>query len=194
MVKRPIAISYLALPLTHLDLTGFLFVTDDAILALTAAKNLQMLSLAGTKLTDVGSAVFAHMSSLRELSLDRTNIGDKSIEYLRGKVKNNCYYPIDGGWRHSFCSQLCNVSLDLGRLEVLSLHRCQRLTVAGVYHLGKCAFFSLRLKRLNLGYDQFVHDEALAVLMGCKELVTLNLEYTDVTEGLALQLQSMFFF
>ncbi|KAG0199285.1 hypothetical protein BGX28_007427 [Mortierella sp. GBA30] len=150
------------LPLTHLDLTGFLFVTDDAILTLAEAKNLQMLSLAGTKLTDIGSAVFVHMSSLKELSLDRTSIGDKSMEYLR----------------------------DLGRIEVLSLHRCQRLTTVGVVSLGKCAFFSLRLKRLNLGYNQFIHDEALAIFTRCKELTTLNLEYTDVSEERALRLQN----
>lgn len=74
----------IALPLTHLDLRNFSFVTDDAILALAAATNLQVLYLAGTKLTDVGSAVFTHLSCLKELELDRTSIGDKSMEYLRG--------------------------------------------------------------------------------------------------------------
>ncbi|KAF9182229.1 hypothetical protein BGZ50_005062 [Haplosporangium sp. Z 11] len=152
-----------ALPLTHLDLTGFLFVTDEAILALTAATNLQMLSLSGTKLTDVGSTVFSHMSSLKELFLDRTNVGDKTIDYLR----------------------------DLGRIEVLSLHRCSRLTTAGVIQLGRCAFFSLKLKRLNLGYNMFIHDEALVCFTQCKELNTLNLEYTDVTDQGALRLQNI---
>ncbi|KAG0254467.1 hypothetical protein BG011_005769 [Mortierella polycephala] len=152
-----------ALPLTHLDLTGFLFVTDQAILALSAATNLQMLSLSGTKLTDTGSTVFAHMSSLKELSLDRTDIGDKTIDYLR----------------------------DLGRIEVLSLHRCSRLTTAGVIQLGKCAFFSLKLKRLNLSNNKFIHDEALACFTQCKELNSLNLEYTDVTDQGALRLQNM---
>ncbi|KAG0368675.1 hypothetical protein BC939DRAFT_529193 [Gamsiella multidivaricata] len=150
-----------ALPLTHLDLTGFLFVTDDAILSLSAATNLQMLSLAGTKLTDVGSAAFVHMSSLKELLLDRTIIGDKTMEYLR----------------------------DLGRIEVLSLHRCERLTTAGMMLLGKCAFFSIKLKRLNLGYNKYIHDEALTVFIRCNELNTLNLEYTDVSEERALRLQ-----
>ncbi|KAG0327426.1 hypothetical protein BGZ99_007646 [Dissophora globulifera] len=155
-----------ALPLTHLDLTGFLFITDDAILTLAAATNLQVLSLAGTKLTNVGSAVFVHMLSLKELSLDRTSIGDKGIEYLR-----------------------VYVSADLGRIEVLSLQRCERVTTAGIMLLGRCAFFAIKLKRLNLGYNKYIHDEALAVFTQCKELTTLNLEYTDVSEEKALLLQ-----
>jgi Leucine-rich repeat (LRR) protein len=75
-----------ALPLTHLDLSDFKFIGDEAILSLAEAKNLQMLSLSGTMLTDVGSAVLIHMSSLKELLLDRTDIGDKSMEYLRGQL------------------------------------------------------------------------------------------------------------
>ena len=73
------------LPLTHLDLSDFKFIADDAILSLAEAKNLQMLSLSGTMLTDAGAAVLVHMSSLKELSLDRTHIGDKAMEYLRGE-------------------------------------------------------------------------------------------------------------
>ncbi|KAF9106651.1 hypothetical protein BGX27_009066 [Mortierella sp. AM989] len=140
---------------------GFLYVGDEAILSLSAAVNLQVLSLAGTKLTDVGSAVFIHMSSLKELLLDRTNIGDKTMEYLR----------------------------DLGRLEILSLQRCERLTTAGMVLLGRCGFFSIKLKRLNLGYNKFIHDEALPVFARCHELNTLNLEYTDVSQERALRLQ-----
>lgn len=73
------------LPLTHLDLSDFKFIADDAILSLAEAKTLQMLSLSGTMLTDAGAAVLVHMSSLKELSLDRTHIGDKAMEYLRGQ-------------------------------------------------------------------------------------------------------------
>ncbi|KAF9916394.1 hypothetical protein BX616_003862 [Lobosporangium transversale] len=151
-----------ALPLTHLDLTGFLYVTDDAILTLASAVNLQLLSLAGTKLTNVGAAVLVHMTSLKELLLDRTSVGDKAMDYLR----------------------------DLGRLEELSLNRCEKLTVAGIIKLSKSAFFSMKLKRLNLGFNKYIHDEALAVFTQCHELHTLNLEYTDVTEERALLLQN----
>lgn len=76
----------LALPLVDLDLTGFLFVTDEAILTLEAAQHLQILSLSGTKLTDIGAAVFVHLSSLKVLSLERTSITDKAIEYMRGNA------------------------------------------------------------------------------------------------------------
>lgn len=72
--------------MTHLDLTGFVFVGDEAILNLASATSLQMLSLSGTKLTDIGSSVLVHMLSLRELALDRTDIGDKSMEYIRGAI------------------------------------------------------------------------------------------------------------
>ncbi|KAF9437179.1 hypothetical protein BGZ76_001738 [Entomortierella beljakovae] len=151
-----------ALPLTQLDLTDFLHVTDEAILALSSAVNLELLSLAGTKLTDAGSIVFAHMLSLKELSCDRTRIGDKTMEYLR----------------------------DLGRLEVLALSRCERLTTAGVLRLGRCAFFSMKLKRLNLGNNKFIHDEALGVFQKCHQLVALNLDHTDVTQEKAILLQA----
>ncbi|KAF9207997.1 hypothetical protein BGZ59_010843 [Podila verticillata] len=150
------------LPLTHLDLTGFVFVGDEAILNLASATSLQMLSLSGTKLTDIGSSVLVHMLSLRELVLDRTDIGDKSMEYIR----------------------------DLGRIEVLSLNRCRRLTTVGVLTLGRSSFFKLRLKRLNLGYNQYIHDEALTAFTVCNGLVTLNLEHTDVSEQKALLLQN----
>ncbi|KAG0284119.1 hypothetical protein BGZ96_011519 [Linnemannia gamsii] len=149
------------LPLTHLDLSDFKFIADEAILSLAEAKNLQMLSLSGTMLTDAGSAVLVHMSSLKELSLDRTHIGDKSMEYLR----------------------------DLGRIEILSLSQVMRLTTVGVNHLGRSAFFSLKLKRLNLKNNPFIHDEALAVFSHCNSLNTLNLDNTDVTEIAALRLQ-----
>ncbi|KAG0349880.1 hypothetical protein BG005_010590 [Podila minutissima] len=150
------------LPITHLDLTGFVFVGDEAILNLASATSLQMLSLSGTKLTDIGSSVLVHMSSLRELVLDRTDIGDKSMEYIR----------------------------DLGRIEVLSLNRCRRLTTVGVLTLGRSSFFKLRLKRLNLGYNQYIHDEALAAFTVCNGLITLNLDHTDVSEQKALLLQN----
>lgn len=149
------------LPLTHLDLSDFKFIADDAILSLAEAKTLQMLSLSGTMLTDAGAAVLVHMSSLKELSLDRTHIGDKAMEYLR----------------------------DLGRIEILSLSQVQRLTTVGVNLLGRSAFFSLKLKRLNLKNNPFIHDEALAVFSHCNSLNTLNLDNTDVTEVAALRLQ-----
>ncbi|KAF9903697.1 hypothetical protein EC991_003424, partial [Linnemannia zychae] len=158
MTVLPIAAE---LPLTHLDLSDFKFIGDEAILSLEKAKNLQMLSLSGTMLTDVGSAVLVHMSSLKELSLDRTRIGDKSMEYLR----------------------------DLGRIEILSLSQVERLTTVGVGHLGRSAFFSLKLKRLNLRNNPFIHDEALAVFAHCNSLNTLILDHTDVTEFAAHRLQ-----
>jgi len=56
-------------------------------------------------------------------------------------------------------------------------------------HLGRSAFFSLKLKRLNLKNNPFIHDEALAVFANCNSLNTLNLDNTDVTEMAALRLQ-----
>ncbi|KAG0035581.1 hypothetical protein BGZ81_005559 [Podila clonocystis] len=140
----------------------FVFVGDEAILNLASATSLQMLSLSGTKLTDLGSSVLVHMLSLRELALDRTDIGDKSMEYIR----------------------------DLGRIEVLSLNRCRRLTTVGVLTLGRSSFFKLRLKRLNLGYNQYIHDEALTAFTVCNGLIALNLDHTDVSEQKALLLQN----
>lgn len=79
--------------------------------------------------------------------------------------------------------------IDLGRIEILSLSQVQRLTTVGVNHLGRSAFFSLKLKRLNLKNNPFIHDEALAVFSHCNSLNTLNLDNTDVTEVAALRLQ-----
>lgn len=82
--------------------------------------------------------------------------------------------------------------LDLGKIEILSLHRCERLTTAGIATLARSAFFSIKLKRLNLGYNKYIHDGALVALTRCEELTTLNLEYTDVSEAKALLLQSKY--
>jgi len=67
---------------------------------------------------------------------------------------------------------------------------CQRLTTKGINNLGRCAFFTLNLKRLHLGQNPFIHDESLLVLARALELTSLNLQNTDVTEAKALQLQS----
>ncbi|KAF9970876.1 hypothetical protein BGZ73_006275 [Actinomortierella ambigua] len=139
--------------LSQLDLTGFLNVTDDTLLSLGAATNLTMLSLAGTKLTDVGAPVLAQLELLRELSLDRTLIQDASLDHLRG----------------------------LGRLEILSLSRCPKLTVDGLKLLAMSASFERTLKRLNLSHNSQIHDEALGYLGQAHALVSLNLDGTDVT-------------
>lgn len=44
----------IALPLEHLDLTGFLNVTDDGAEHIAEMKHLRYLSLDGTKVTDAG--------------------------------------------------------------------------------------------------------------------------------------------
>lgn len=75
---------------------------------------------------------------------------------------------------------------------MLSLNRCRRLTTVGVLTLGRSSFFKLRLKRLNLGYNQYIHDEALAAFTVCNGLITLNLDHTDVSEQKALLLQSRY--
>lgn len=41
-------------PLTHLDLTGFLNVTDKGVQAIGEIKTLEFLGLEGTKITDAG--------------------------------------------------------------------------------------------------------------------------------------------
>lgn len=87
-------------------------------------------------------------------------------------------------------AKICVYGLDLGRIENLSLHRCQRLTTVGIAALSRCAFFTIKLKRLNLSYNKFIHDEALAAFAQCTELNTLNLDHTDVSEAKAFLLQS----
>ncbi|KAF9159417.1 hypothetical protein DFQ26_006568 [Actinomortierella ambigua] len=139
--------------LSQLDLTGFLNVADATLLSLGAATNLTMLSLAGTKLTDVGAPVLAHLELLRELNLDRTVIQDKSIDHLRG----------------------------LGRLEILSLSRCPKLTVDAIKLLSMSACFERTLKRLNLSFNSLIHDEGLVYLEQAHALISLNLDHTDVT-------------
>lgn len=190
-----VVVAMIVLPLTHLDLSDFKFIADDAILSLAAAKNLQMLSLSGTMLTDAGAAVLVHMSSLKELSLDRTHIGDKAMEYLRGQsLFLAAFTYIDMSTKLLLGLLTLNIvylckRIDLGRIEILSLSQVQRLTTVGVNFLGRSAFFSLKLKRLNLKNNPFIHDDALTVFSHCNSLNTLNLDNTDVTEIAALRLQ-----
>ncbi|KAG0238857.1 hypothetical protein BGW42_000018 [Actinomortierella wolfii] len=146
--------------LSQLDLTGFLNITDETILSLGAAVNLTVLSLAGSKLTDVGSPVIANFSLLREINLDRTLIQDKSMEHFRG----------------------------LGRLEIISLSHCVGLTVEGIKILSMSASFERTLKQLNLGHNPDIHDGALPYIEQAHSLVMLNLDYTDVTDARARRL------
>ncbi|KAG0236845.1 hypothetical protein BGW41_000316 [Actinomortierella wolfii] len=146
--------------LSQLDLTGYLNISDETILSLGAAVNLTVLSLAGSKLTDVGSPVIANFSLLREINLDRTLIQDKSMEHFRG----------------------------LGRLEIISLSHCVGLTVEGIKILSMSASFGRTLEQLNLGHNPDIHDGALPYIEQAHGLMMLNLDFTDVTDARARRL------
>lgn len=75
---------FVELPLEHLDLTGFLNVTDDGAKQIADMKHLRYLSLDGTKVTDAGVELFKDLIELEKLYLDRTLITDVGLSQLIG--------------------------------------------------------------------------------------------------------------
>lgn len=72
------------LPLEHLDLTGYLNVTDQGAKQIAEMKHLRYLSLDGTKVTDEGVEMLKDLVELEKLYLDRTLITDQGLSHLIG--------------------------------------------------------------------------------------------------------------
>ncbi|GAN01220.1 conserved hypothetical protein [Mucor ambiguus] len=144
------------LPLEHLDLTGFLNVTDEGAKQIAEMKHLRYLSLDGTKVTDAGLEMLKDLIELEKLYLDRTSITDKGLSQLIGLSKLDTL---------SLChTKVSNVFLKLlGNFERTS--------------------FTRNLRTLNLAKCPLVTNKGVRHLSGTLNLTNLNLDHTSVSRG-----------
>ncbi|KAI9323301.1 hypothetical protein BX666DRAFT_41103 [Dichotomocladium elegans] len=149
---------YAGLPLRHLDLTGFLQITDVGVTWIACMKQLQYLSLEGTKVTDMGVAKLADLADLRKLYLDKTSVTDAGISQLTGLTKLD--------------------TLSLSRTLITS----KSLILLGDYELTG---FTRNLRTLNLSQCHQVTNAGVRGLGGAINLTNLNLDHTGVTKQCA---------
>ncbi|KAL0140888.1 hypothetical protein V8B55DRAFT_1511305 [Mucor lusitanicus] len=145
------------LPLEHLDLTGFLNVTDQGAKHIAEMKHLRYLSLDGTKVTDEGVEMLKDLIELEKLYLDRTLITDQGLSQLIGLSKLDTL---------SLChTKVSNVFLRLlGDFEQTS--------------------FTRNLRTLNLAKCPLVTNKGIRYLSaGTLNLTNLNLDHTSVSRG-----------
>ncbi|KAI9255402.1 hypothetical protein EDC94DRAFT_226919 [Helicostylum pulchrum] len=147
---------YKDLPIEHLDLAGFLNITDEGAKYIAEMKHLRYLSLDGTKVTDEGIMLFKNLIELEKLYLDRTLLTDVAIEKLKG----------------------------LSKLETLSLCRTEVSNV-GLCYLGdfEQTSFARNLRTLNLAQCIHVTDKGVHGLAGMQNLTNLNLDHTGVSKS-----------
>ncbi|KAG2233859.1 hypothetical protein INT48_005200, partial [Thamnidium elegans] len=160
---------YKDLPIEHLDLAGFLNITDEGAKYIAGMKHLRYLSLDGTKVTDEGIMLFENLTELEKLYLDRTLLTDVAIEKLKG----------------------------LSKLETLSLCRTEVSNV-GLCFLGdfEQISFARNLRTLNLAQCIHVTDKGVRGLDGMQNLTNLNLDHTGVSKSCLkyLKVMSEYFF
>ncbi|KAL9541508.1 hypothetical protein MBANPS3_009089 [Mucor bainieri] len=144
------------LPLEHLDLTGFLNVTDEGAKQIAEMKHLRYLSLDGTKVTDEGVEMLKDLIELEKLYLDRTLITDQGLSQLIGLSKLDTL---------SLChTRVSNVFLKLlGDFERTS--------------------FTRNLRTLNLAQCPLITNKGVRHLAGTLNLTNLNLDHTSVSKG-----------
>ncbi|KAL0091267.1 hypothetical protein F4703DRAFT_1940479 [Phycomyces blakesleeanus] len=157
---------YADLPLQHLDLTGFLEVTDVGVEQIAKMKHLKYLSLEATKVTDHGIALLKDLLELETLYLDRTSASDLGIEALS----------------------------ELSRLRTLSLSRTN-VTDEALKNMGdfERTHYARTIRTLNLSKCQEVTDEGVQGLTGMIHLTHLNLDHTGVSKQCLVHLQDLKF-
>ncbi|SAL94873.1 hypothetical protein [Absidia glauca] len=149
-----ILIRFTGIPLRHLDLTGFLNITDAGVQHIGQMKHLNYLSLTGTKVTDDGLLQLQELHELEKLYLDQTNVSDRGLLALKGLTK---------------LTTLC-----LGRTRVSN---------AGLITMGNVeeTRYASQLRTLNLQNCQGVSDEGVKALTTMSNLTNLNLDHTEVS-------------
>ncbi|KAI8647372.1 hypothetical protein BD408DRAFT_439203 [Parasitella parasitica] len=152
------------LPLEHLDLAGFLNITDDGARHIADMKHLRYLSLDGTKLTDTGLGLLRNLVDIEKLYLDRTLITDSGLSQLLG----------------------------LSNLDTLSLCRTETsnlfLKLLGDFEQTS---FTRNLRTLNLAKCVSVTNKGVRCLSGAINLTNLNLDHTSVNKGCLKYLQDL---
>ncbi|KAI9487380.1 MAG: hypothetical protein EXX96DRAFT_628159 [Benjaminiella poitrasii] len=144
------------LPLEHLDLSGFLNITDEGVQYIACMKQLRYLSLDGTKITDEGVALLKDLIELESLYLDRTSVTNMGILKLKELTKLHTL---------SLChTTITNALLKLlGNFEQTSFTRCLRI--------------------LNLAQCGSITDKGVRGLTGMVNLTYLNLDHTNVSKS-----------
>ncbi|KAI8338149.1 hypothetical protein BC941DRAFT_33511 [Chlamydoabsidia padenii] len=149
-----ILIRFIDTPLRHLDLTGFLNVTDDGVKHIAKMTQLNYLSLTGTKVTDDGIAQLKDLQELEKLYLDQTSVSDRGLLSLNGLIKLN--------------------TLSLGRTQISNI----ALVVMGN---NEETGYASQLRTLNLQKCHGVSDKGVKALAGMTNLTNLNLDHTEVS-------------
>ncbi|KAI9007957.1 hypothetical protein CLU79DRAFT_777262 [Phycomyces nitens] len=157
---------YTDLPLQHMDLTGFLEITDVGLEHISKMKDLKYLSLEGTKVTDEGIGLLKDLLELETLYLDRTAVTDLGIDALSG----------------------------LSRLTSLSLSRTN-VTDEALKKMGdfEQTHYARTIRTLNLSKCHGVTGEGVQGLTGMIHLTHLNLDHTRASKQCLVHLQDLKF-
>lgn len=146
-------------------------VSDHGLASLGRLKDLRILSLSYTQVTDASLVYVAEMNKLEALSLRDTNISSKGLKHL---AKLTRLKSLDLA-----CPQVSDAGLlhleGLSQLESLLLDD-STITDTGLEHIGKMA----KLEALRLGSTQ-ISDIGLEHLNGLRHLYWLYLRDTKVT-------------
>ncbi|KAL9553507.1 hypothetical protein PS6_003887 [Mucor atramentarius] len=150
------------LPLEHLDLTGYLNVTDQGAKQIAEMKHLRYLSLDGTKVTDEGVEMLKDLVELEKLYLDRTLITDQGLSHLIGLSKldtlslchtkaSNVFLKLLGDFEQTSFTR---------NLRTLNLAACPLVTNKGVRRLSDLQYLKpVRLQGISNESDQDNNDD-----------------------------------
>ncbi|MCC6124962.1 MAG: hypothetical protein IT426_08370 [Pirellulales bacterium] len=148
-------------------------ITDGGLELLNGLTQLHDLDLSQTKITDAGLKHLKGMKQLRLLGLAKTQITDAGLEYLKG-LKQLEFLDVQ-------FTKITDVGLEhlkrLDQLQLLDLKQTQ-ITDTGLEHLRglkKLEYFDLSDTKLT--------DVGLEHLKGMKQLQRLSLADTQITDG-----------
>lgn len=153
--------------LTLLNL-GNTDITDVGLNELKNLKKLTILNLQGTQVTDMGLKVLKNLESLTALYLAHPKVTDVGLKELKD-VKNLCVLDLDG-----------TKITDAGIEELKALKKLTTLRLIGTPVTGADLKELKNLTYLDLGFTK-VTDAGLEELKELKKLTTLNLQGTRVT-------------
>lgn len=146
-------------------------ISDLSCLVIAELKNLEVLDLSNTYITDEGLGYLKELTQLRELCIANTRITDQGLATLTG-MKNLEVLNL-GNTLITDAGMVYLKSLSMLRELDLSL---TTIGVAGLEHLAGHA----QLIKLNLNSTR-VTDECATVLMEMPRLVEVNAFYTGMT-------------
>ena len=164
--------------LTQLNIGGRK--VDKGLAYLKGLKSIRFLSLAAMRNEHIDKHLvhIAELTTIEELNLGDTLVGDAGLEHLKGMIKlkkldlGNRYYPVSGK------------ITDAGMVHLNSLKSLEELKLpsAGITDIGLAQLAGLNaLKKLNVGRG--VTDEGMAALATMKSLEDLDISSRHVTDA-----------